>query len=100
MAFYAIVHFDEQQLARAFNEIYRVLKPGGQFLFSFHIGDHIVHRDEFFGEEVDVDFYFFKTEKVLDMLKETGFEVVNALERLPYEGFEYPSKRAYLWVKK
>jgi len=100
VAFYAIVHFDAEQLNTAFHEVYRVLKPGGQFLLSFHIGDEIIHRDEFFGEQVDIDFYFFKTNAIVRLLKETGFGIIDAIERYPYEGAEHPSKRAYLWVEK
>lgn len=100
VAFYAIVHFSAEQLQTALNEIFRVLKPGGEFLLSFHIGDGIFHRDEFFGEQVDIDFYFFQTETVLQRLNETGFSVIDAVERYPYDGVEYPSKRAYLWMEK
>ena len=100
VAFYAIVHFTAEHLKQAFGEIYRVLKPGGEFLLSFHIGDDIIHRDEFFGEKVDINFYFFQTTAVIQLLKEAGFVVIDAIERYPYEGVEHPSKRAYLWVKK
>ena len=100
VAFYAIVHFNMEQLAMAFGEIRRILQPGGQFLFSFHVGDEIVHRDEFFGEQVDIDFYFFQTDTVLQQLKATGFRLLDVIERYPYEGHEFPSKRAYLWVEK
>jgi ubiquinone/menaquinone biosynthesis C-methylase UbiE len=100
VAFYAIVHFNPEQLKTAFSEIYRVLKPGGQFLCSFHVGDEKVHRDEFFGKQVDIDFYFFQSGEVLNMLKSMSFMVLDAVERYPYETVEYPSKRAYLWVKR
>jgi SAM-dependent methyltransferase len=100
VAFYAIVHFTMEELAIAFGEVYRVLQPGGEFLLSFHIGDDIIHRDEFFGEKVDIDFFFFRTEDILELLKKTGFKIFNAVERFPYEGLEHPSKRAYLWVAK
>ena len=45
LAFYAIVHFDNNQLAAAFAEIHRVLQASGRFLFSFHIGTEVIHRD-------------------------------------------------------
>jgi len=100
VAFYAIVHFTAEQLKVAFGEICRILKPAGQLLLSFHIGDDIIHRDEFFGEQVDIDFYFFQTMTVIGLLKEAGFGIIDAIERYPYEGAEHPSKRAYLWVIK
>jgi SAM-dependent methyltransferase len=100
VAFYAIVHFNDDQLSTAFAEINRVLTGGGQFLLSFHIGDEIFHRDEFFGAPVDIDFCFFRTEKIIELLKEANFKIIEAIERYPYENVEHPSKRAYLWVEK
>ena len=100
VAFYAIVHFNKDQLATALAEIHRVLQSSGQFLLSFHIGTEVIHRDEFFGEKVDIDFYFFQTDTVMQMLKATGFTLLDAIERYSYDGVEYPSKRAYLWVEK
>lgn len=99
IAFYAIVHFDYEQLKTAFKEIKRVLAENGQFLFSFHIGDNLVHLDSFLDHEVNIDFYFFETEKIIDLLKVTGFEMIDIIERQPYKDIEYPSKRAYIWAK-
>ena len=39
VAFYAIVHLTEEQVERAFREVFRVLQPGGIFLFTYHIGE-------------------------------------------------------------
>jgi len=100
IAFYSIVHFTYEQVQLAFEEINRVLKPCGQFLFSFHIGDEIVHHNTFLDKQVDIDFYFFETEKILLMLGKAQFEIIDVLERHPYKEVEYPSKRAYLWIKK
>lgn len=36
----------------------------------------------------------------MQLLNETGFEMINALERYPYKDVEYASKRAYIWVEK
>lgn len=100
LAFYAIVHFTYDQIKIAFNEVNRVLKKGGQFLFSFHVGDEVVHFDKANDIDVDVDLNFFQTNKIVGLLLETGFEMIDALERRPYEEVEYQSRRAYLWAEK
>ncbi|HEV7782422.1 MAG TPA: class I SAM-dependent methyltransferase [Chitinophagaceae bacterium] len=97
IAFYSIVHFDDAQLETAFKEIRRVLKKGGQFLFSYHIGDKPVHLDEFLDQPVDIDFNFFQPKKIGVLLAAAGFEILDATEREPYPE-EYPSRRAYIWV--
>ncbi|MGP8215700.1 MAG: class I SAM-dependent methyltransferase [Bacteroidia bacterium] len=100
IAFYAIVHFTEAELKTAFSEVRRILKDGGQFLFSFHTGNEIIHRDDFFDVPVNIDFYFFETEKILRLVKDTGFKIKDAIERYPYPDVEHSSKRAYIWVEK
>ncbi|HTA26408.1 MAG TPA: class I SAM-dependent methyltransferase [Bacteroidia bacterium] len=100
IAFYAIVHFTMDELKRAFQEIKRVLIQDGHFLFSFHIGNEIKHVDNFLDKNVSLDFYFFETDKIIKLLEEAGFIIVDAIERFPYKDVEYPSKRAYIWVKK
>ena len=100
VAFYSIVHFDHEEISRMFKEVKRVLKEDGQFLFSFHVGEDIVHLDDFLEQKVNIDFYFFDTEKIIDLVTGTGFEIIDVVERQPYKDVEYPSKRAYIWVKK
>jgi ubiquinone/menaquinone biosynthesis C-methylase UbiE len=100
IAFYAIVHFTYEQVRTAFREMSRVLVPGGQLLFSFHIGDQTVHLDTFLGHSVSIDFYFFEVSRITEMLTETGFELIDVIERQPYPHVEYPSRRAYVWAKR
>ena len=100
VAFYSIVHFDHEEISRMFKEVKRVLKEDGQFLFSFHVGEDIVQLDYFLEQKVNIDFYFFDTEKIIDLVTGTGFEIIDVVERQPYKDVEYPSKRAYVWVKK
>ena len=100
LAFYAIVHFTHDQIKIAFTEVNRVIKKGGQFLFSFHVGNETVHFDKANDIDVDIDLYFFQTEKIIELLHETGFGIIDALERPPYEDVEYASKRAYIWAEK
>lgn len=99
IAFYAIVHFNEEQLRQALKEIYRVLQPGGAFLFSFHIGDETVRVDNFLEQNISLDFQFFKVSLVKQLLISTGFTIIDCIERSPYAS-EHPTQRAYIWVKK
>ena len=100
IAFYSIVHFNMEQVSKAFTEINRVLASHGQFLFSFHIGKEIVHLNEFLDQQVSIDFHFFEPAIIIELLHETGFEIIDAIEREPYSGIEYPSRRAYFWARK
>jgi ubiquinone/menaquinone biosynthesis C-methylase UbiE len=100
LAFYALVHFDYDQIRDAFAEINRVLKPGGHFLFSFHVGDEVVHFDKANEIEVDIDLHFFQTDRLLKLLHDNNFQILDAIERLPYPKVEYASKRGYVWAKK
>lgn len=100
LAFYSIVHFDYDQVKIAFKEINRVLDKLGQFLFSFHVGNDVVHFDKAGNVNVNIDLYFFQTDKIIGLLNDAGFGIVDALERLPYENVEYNSKRGYIWAEK
>jgi ubiquinone/menaquinone biosynthesis C-methylase UbiE len=100
IAFYAIVHFTEDQVGIAFREIFRVLQPGGIFLFTYHIGEETLHIDEFLGKKVDIDFMFFTTDFILSCLQGSRFEKAEVIEREPYLGVEYQSRRAYLFAIK
>jgi len=100
LAFYAIVHFTNDQIGKCFEEINCVLKTGGDFLLSFHAGDEIVHFDKAHDKEIDIDLCFFKTDVIIALLYGTGFNIIDAIERRPYEDVEYPSRRAYIWARK
>ena len=99
VAFYAIVHFDEPQVAAACREFRRVLAPGGLALLAFHIGEQVVHVDTLFGAAVDLDFRFHRVDAVVQALTAAGLHVIERAEREPYEGAEHPSRRAYLLAK-
>jgi ubiquinone/menaquinone biosynthesis C-methylase UbiE len=100
IAFYAIVHFDYDQIADAFREVNRVLKKDAHFLFSFHVGDETVHFDNANGIDIDIDLHFLQTSRILKLLNDSKFRIIDTVERLPYPDVEYATKRAYVWVAK
>jgi len=100
VAFYAFVHFTEEQVAKAFREIFRVLKPDGVFLFTYHVGGKTIRLNEFLGKKIDIDFMFFNTDFMFRCLKDSGFAAIEIVEREPYPGVEYQSRRAYGFARK
>jgi ubiquinone/menaquinone biosynthesis C-methylase UbiE len=100
VAFYSIVHFMEEQVRTAFDEIFRVLQPDGIFLLTFHVGDKTIRVNKFLDREVDIEFMFFREDFIIGDLKNSGFEKIEIMEREPYPGVEYQSKRAYVFTRK
>ena len=99
IAFYSIVHFDPSELGAIMLEIRRVLRPGGLALISFHIGDQVVHVDDLFGATVSLDFRLHEPHTVVESLRSANLAVIEHVEREPYEGAEYPSRRCYLLAR-
>ena len=51
---------------------------------------------QFLGKKVDIYFMFFTTDFIFSCLKDSGFEKIEIIEREPYPGVEYESRRAYV----
>jgi len=100
VAFYAVVHFTDEQVAKAFREIFRVLQPGGLFLFTYHIGEETIHLEEFLGRAIDIDFMYFTSDFISGCITKSGYKNIEIIEREPYPEVEYESRRAYVFAKK
>ena len=77
-----------------------MLKPGGLLLMSFHVGSEILHREELWGKQIDVDFVFFEPQEMAGDLTEAGFTLVETIQRAPYPDVEFQSRRAYVFARK
>ncbi|MER7585400.1 methyltransferase domain-containing protein [Kitasatospora sp. NPDC097691] len=99
VALYSVIHLEPDELAPAFAEVRRVLRPGGVLLVSFHLGTEVRRMEEWWGHPVDVDFHFLETETVADHLARAGFGVEVRMERegLPEEA---PTRRGYLLARR
>ena len=94
----SIIHVPWERRAEVFAEFHRVLEPDGQLLVAFHVGDHVLHRDESMGRKVDLDSYRQQPADIVRLLEAAGFavwaEVVrrpDAKEKVP-KGFVLASK--------
>ena len=99
VCFYAIIHVGRENVARALQEMNRVLQPGGLLLLSFHGGEGQLHRDVWYDRPISIDLTLFGNDEMRNYLESAGFEVANITEREPYE-FEYPTRRVYALAKK
>jgi len=99
-AFYSLIHIPREEVTSVLKELSRVLRLGGVLLLSFHIGDEVLHLDEWWGKPVCVDFTFFERAEMERYLLDAGFEVGDVVERPPYPEIEYQSHRAYIFARK
>jgi ubiquinone/menaquinone biosynthesis C-methylase UbiE len=100
-AFYAIVNIPKKLLPVVFREMARVLKPGGQVLLAFHVGDSATEEKELWGRPISMDFFLFPTPEVKRLLEAAGLAIEEVTERGPYSPeVEYQSHRAYIFARK
>ncbi|MFE6865941.1 class I SAM-dependent methyltransferase [Kitasatospora sp. NPDC057692] len=99
VALYSVIHLEPEELRPAFEEMRRVLRPGGVLLVAFHLGTGVRRLDEWWGHRVDVDFHFLETEAVAGLLASAGFTVTARLERGPYPQ-EAQTRRGYLVARR
>ncbi|HZU13404.1 MAG TPA: class I SAM-dependent methyltransferase [Chloroflexota bacterium] len=99
-AFYSIIHIPPVQRPAVFAEMWRVLRPGGAILIAFHLGDEVVHRDEWWGHPISLDGYLLKRPELEEEIREAGFHIVESRERDPNPAVENPTRRAYILAQK
>jgi ubiquinone/menaquinone biosynthesis C-methylase UbiE len=106
IAFYSIIHLLPEDRPEAFTEMHRVIKPGGWLLIAFHtsLGGHvsgeIMHADQWWGEEVDLDFHYIDADDVMKELSAAGFTIMARTDREPIAGVEHESRRCYLLARR
>ncbi|MGH2516439.1 MAG: class I SAM-dependent methyltransferase [Ktedonobacterales bacterium] len=99
VSFYAIIHLARAEASLALREFYRILQPDGYLLLAFHGGEGEVHAENWFGHDVNVTATLFTGDEMANYARAVGFQVVELLERAPYE-FEHQTRRVYLLVRK
>ncbi|MHB8585456.1 MAG: GNAT family N-acetyltransferase [Thermoplasmatota archaeon] len=100
-SFYAIVNLRPPVIAQAFQEMHRVLRPGGVSLVAFHAGAAALREREIWGHPLTMEFFLHPPRQIQDLLTGAGFDIEEVLTRPPYgAGVEYPSERCYILARK
>lgn len=97
--FYSIIHIERTKVTTVLRELNRVLRPRGTVLLAFHGGEEELHRDEWYGKKVSIDFRLFEPEEMAGYLEAAGFDDIRTEQREHYE-FEHPTKRIYIIARK
>lgn len=100
VAFYCLIHLDDDGLARTAAELARVLAGGAPLLVAFQVGDEGEpprHVDTWRGHDVDLDFRRLDPGAVAAVLEAGGLTVEAKLERAPYP--EESDRRGYLLAR-
>ncbi len=95
---YLIVNFKLDDIPKAFSEIHRVLMEKGQLLISFHSGSQEIEVNDFFVKGNKIPYTYFDSNEIKDKLIETGFKIIEYINRMPYEG--EITTRTYIFAEK
>ncbi len=100
-AFYAIVNIPKESLPLVFQEMERVLQPGGLLLLAFHTGDEVLQEKELWGRPISMEFFLFRPAAIRRYMEAAGLFIDDIIERGPYAPeVEYQSRRAYIFARK
>lgn len=101
VAFYCLIHLDDEGLDRVAAEVARALAPGAPLLVAFQVGEPgepAHHVGQWRGHDVDFDFRRLDPAAVAARLDRAGLAVESTTVRAPYA--EESDRRAYLLARK
>jgi SAM-dependent methyltransferase len=83
VCWYSIIYTPQYQLVEAFEELARVLIPGGHLLLAFQAEGEPLHRGDAFGSGLPLTSYRHSVSDVVGRLEESGFRISTTVIRAP-----------------
>jgi ubiquinone/menaquinone biosynthesis C-methylase UbiE len=83
VCWYSIIYTPPDRLVVSFDELARVLMPGGYLLLAFQAEGEPVHREDAFATHLPLTSYRHSVKDVADRLEDTGFKISTTVLRAP-----------------
>jgi len=83
VCWYSIIYTPPDRLGQSFDELARVLMPGGHLLLAFQADAEPVHRDDAFGTQLPLTSYRHRVNAVAGRLEGAGFKISTTVVRAP-----------------
>ena len=96
LAWYSLIHLTADELPAAVASLVRPLAPGGQLVLALHAGSGVLHVDEWFDQDVDLDFVLHEPRAVARTLEAAGLTEVTWHLRGAMPWREETTDRAYV----
>ena len=100
LAPFLFVNYGLDDIPDALKEIKRVMIPGAIFYLSFHAGSEHIDVEDFLVKQNSLEFIYLDVEKIVQIMEDCGFEVIESIVRYPYKDVEHQNKRAYIFARK
>lgn len=100
VAHFALVHLAPSELPDAIAALARALGPGGWLSIAVHAGRGVLHLDEWWGREVDLDFVLHDPDAVRAAVAGAGLQVTEWYLRGPLADLESDTQRLYVLARK
>lgn len=94
IAWYSIIHTPPADQTVLFAELARVVRPGGEVLVAFQVGDEWVHLEHAYGRDLDLDAHRLDPDGVAERMVSAGIVVTARFVRDPID--PEPQEQAYL----
>jgi uncharacterized protein YceH (UPF0502 family) len=99
-AWYSLVHLAASELGPAVASLARVLVPGGRLALALHAGAEVRHVEEWWEQQVDIDFVLHDPADVLAAVRAAGLVDVEWYLRGAYEDVEVETERLYVLARR
>jgi ubiquinone/menaquinone biosynthesis C-methylase UbiE len=83
VCWYSIIYTPPDRLDEAFDELARVLVPGGYLLLAFQTEGEVVYREDAFGTHLPLTSYRHSVQEVAGCLEDAGFKIYTTALRAP-----------------